>query len=385
MKRGWCPSLYEPMPAKDGLLLRVKPFAGQLSANAAMTLAAAATRFGNGMIQLTNRANLQFRGFSAESAPAFADVAGGLGLADTRPGVERRRNVLVSPLAGHDPSVHPATLDVARAMEALLVETDAFTVLPAKFGIVVDGGGAAFVRDAPGDIIVVLRGDAALISLDGEAGIDVAPSRLVGAVGRLIHAFILQGPPSRLRNADQSRLLADAGLATSVVLERTASLVPVGAASFGFGVGVAFGQMDSAGLQVLASAAGDDGIFITPWRSVMLTKPPSLLAHPALITAASDIRLSMSACIGKQGCEQGSVETLKDAALLAKSGRFGGASVHVSGCAKGCAHRRASAYTLVGDGGRYNLVRNAGADGTPILRGLTISELVAHSDLEDFA
>ena len=380
MKRGWCPSLYEPMAAKDGLLLRVKPFAGQLSANATMLLAAAATRFGNGMVQLTNRANLQFRGFSAESALAFADVVAGLGLADTRPGAEQRRNVLVSPLAGRDPSVHPATLDVARAMEALLVETDAFAVLPAKFGIVVDGGGAASVRHAPGDVFVLLRNDEGLISLDRTTAAAMAPSELVETVARLIRGFTEQGPPSRMRDADQARMLAAAGLTTVTLPLASAEPAP-----FGFGVNVAFGQMDSAGLQALASAAGEDGLSITPWRSVMLTRPATGLTHPALITDSQDVRLSMSACIGLQGCEHGSVDTLNDAALLAKYGRFGGASVHVSGCSKGCAHRGASAYTLVGEAGRYNLVRNASTKDAPLLRGLTISELVAHSALGDFA
>lgn len=372
------------MAAKDGLLLRVKPFAGRLSSHAAMMLATAATRFGNGRMQLTNRANIQFRGFTADTAVAFADVAGGLGLAETMPGAERRRNVLVSPMAGHDPSVHPATPDVARAMEALLVENEAFSVLPAKFGIVVDGGGAGSMTGAPGDIIVRLRGDEALVSLDGKVAAIVAPSQLVDAVGDLIRAFIEQGPPSRMAEADQTRVLAKAGLSATFALPVAPLSRAIGAKSFGFGVGVAFGHMDAAAMQVLASAAGEDGMFITPWRSVMLLRPAPGLSHSGLIIQDDDPRLSMAVCIGQQGCENGSVDTLADAALLAQSGRFGRAFVHVSGCAKACAHRSGAAYTLVGEAGRYNLVRNGSADAAPVLRGLTLSELVAHPALEEF-
>ena len=62
--KGWCPNLYAPMDTGDGVLLRVKPFGGRLSAAQARALAAIAP----GAIELTNRANLQLRGASAEGA-----------------------------------------------------------------------------------------------------------------------------------------------------------------------------------------------------------------------------------------------------------------------------------------------------------------------------
>ena len=49
-----------------------------------------------------------------------------------------------------------------------------------------------------------------------------------------------------------------------------------------------------------------------------------------------------------------------------------GSLVHVSGCAKGCAHPGAAPWTLVGDGGRYDLVRNGRAGDAPVRRGMTI-------------
>ena len=61
--RGWCPSLFAPMQSGDGLLLRVKPPGGVLAAEAARALAVAATRYGNGVIELGNRASVQLRGF----------------------------------------------------------------------------------------------------------------------------------------------------------------------------------------------------------------------------------------------------------------------------------------------------------------------------------
>ena len=53
------------------------------------------------------------------------------------------------------------------------------------------------------------------------------------------------------------------------------------------------------------------------------------------------------------------------------------AAIHVSGCAKSCAHRGAAALTLVGRDGRYDLIRDGGASEKPALAGLTIAEVIA--------
>jgi precorrin-3B synthase len=51
--------------------------------------------------------------------------------------------------------------------------------------------------------------------------------------------------------------------------------------------------------------------------------------------------------------------------------------LHVSGCAKGCAHAQAAAVTLVGREGRYDLVLDGRAGDRPILAGLDAKELEA--------
>jgi sulfite reductase beta subunit-like hemoprotein len=61
--------------------------------------------------------------------------------------------------------------------------------------------------------------------------------------------------------------------------------------------------------------------------------------------------------------------TRRDAARLAVAARpllQTGSQIHVSGCAKGCAHPGAAALTLVGDNGAYRPV----VDGTPRDPGL---------------
>jgi len=116
-------------PARDGGICRVRLPGGVLSAAQARALAAASRIFGNGIIELTNRANVQLRGIGGtpglpdlQDAPAALVTMltdSGLGprpsvtpsgtpedltLAATRiADLDAVRNILISPTAGTDP------------------------------------------------------------------------------------------------------------------------------------------------------------------------------------------------------------------------------------------------------------------------------------------
>lgn len=356
MKRGWCPTLHEPMQAGDGWLVRVKPSCGILAANEALLLAEAASRFGNGAVELTNRANLQFRGFTPETACDFADAVTALGLALADPAAERRRNVTVSPLAGIDPAVHPETLALARTIETRLTNDASLATLPAKFGVVVDGGGLP-MNDVPGDIRVRLEGDDVLVSLVG----DTAARRCSGAqAASIVHRLISARAFEPIARSPATRRRTDF----------------IGAQPGAFGVAVMFGAMNAALLRHVAEIAtrhGDGTIRLTAWRALLL---PDVAAGielgPDLIDDQADPRLGIAACIGAPACPQASVTTRHDAALLM---RAGWSDIHVSGCAKGCAHPGAADVTLVGAAGRYDLVRQGRADALPWRTGLTLADV----------
>ncbi|MEM8578629.1 MAG: hypothetical protein AAGF60_12320, partial [Pseudomonadota bacterium] len=54
--KGWCPGAHRPMLSGDGLVVRVRPFAGSLSQAQALGLCDLAERFGSGALDLTSRA-----------------------------------------------------------------------------------------------------------------------------------------------------------------------------------------------------------------------------------------------------------------------------------------------------------------------------------------
>ena len=142
-RRGWCPGALRPMATGDGLLVRLRLTAGHLPVATARLIADLAARHGNGLIDLSSRANLQLRGVTEASLGPLLDELAQAGLLDETPAHETVRNVLASPLSDCDPTALCDALAAARALEAALMgQGDGPLALPAKFSWIVDDGGA---------------------------------------------------------------------------------------------------------------------------------------------------------------------------------------------------------------------------------------------------
>ena len=256
MIRGWCPTVHAPMLSGDGLLVRVKPFGGRLSAPALAALAEAAACYGNGIIELTSRGNLQIRGMHAPADFAAAMVAAGL--ADPDPAREARRNVTALP--GSDDAL------VAEA-EAVLSETPG---LPAKFGVSVDGS-TIFVAGQP-------------IARDAETLRRALFSPfLEGGVASGTHRARVTPPSNPLSQGEREHLL----------------YLPLG-------------QTDAATLAHLASLlALRDIVRTTPWRALL---------SPIRAPGFGDAPNTITACPGAPACSSGSTPARADAATLQAAG-----------------------------------------------------------------
>ena len=68
--KGWCPGALTPMPAGDGLILRIRPHVSRLMADQIRLIADLAMQYGDGAVTLTSRANLQLRAVSAKNLAA---------------------------------------------------------------------------------------------------------------------------------------------------------------------------------------------------------------------------------------------------------------------------------------------------------------------------
>lgn len=341
MIRGFCPSLHEPMPSGDGLLLRVKPPGGVLRPDQAHVVADAAERFGNGIIELTMRANLQLRGFTPASAPRFAAAMVAAGLAAPDRAAERRRTVMRPPLAAPDTCALAARLETALAARRELRD------LPAKFGFIVDGG------EWPG-----LDGERADIRLRRRQD---EPGWQVMRGGQTVYA-----PDPVAAALTLAERMGTHRAAAALAPDRPAIIGP----HPGFtGIGLPFGALNATLLRDL----GRMDLHLTPWRAFVVTDPFTPL--PGVILDPADPLLRITACVGEPGCLSGSTDTRADAVRLARLNLPG--MLHVAGCAKGCAHRAAADRTLVAESGRYGLVRQGTAGDPPAHRGLDLHAAMA--------
>ena len=131
-------------------------------------IADAASRFGSGEIDLTNRGNLQLRGVSEETYPEALAALEAAGLIDAEVGAEAVRNIVVDPLSGID----PARADIrkyAAALEHVLVQDRRFWSLPGKFGFSFSGSSQPRVGGRTADIMIAVAGRSEFaIFLDGD-------------------------------------------------------------------------------------------------------------------------------------------------------------------------------------------------------------------------
>ena len=318
--KGWCPGVLRPMASGDGLIVRVRPWCGAFSIAEARGLAEAAQRFGNGLLDLTRRANLQVRGVSDATLPGLQEALRALGLLDADAGAEAVRNVMVGPFAGADARALAAELSQA------LAGAQGPRDLPAKFGWLVDDAAAPSILDQRGDVALCVVPQGVAIRRGGQ-WIGVASRREAVAVA-----------------LGASRPLAP--------LDRAPESLPPP-----MGIAVPFGRLEAGQfLDLLALAPEGGEVRLAPWRALYLDVPRAAARALGFIVEAGDPLLRIDACPGAPSCRSSTVDTRRDARRLAERGFAG--TLHISGCAKGCARSAPADLVLVGEQGCYGVVHN---------------------------
>jgi precorrin-3B synthase len=388
-RRGACPALSAPMPTGDGLLVRLSP-ARTLTLDAVAGLCTAVRGHGNGIVEVTARGSIQVRGLTAASAPAFARAVAMLGI-DGNGHVP----VITDPLAGLVPDAALDADALAAALRDALAATGWVAGLNPKVSVAIDGGAALHLDALAADVRLRAElgrdGPRLHIALGGDAANAVpigwvAPEHAVETVTRLLATVAARGRDVRARD-----IVRDEGMgalrATAAELLTDAAPPPArtGAEPIGthrlrgglvaYGVGLAFGHTDADALGQLidaAKVAGAHGIRATPGRALLIvgvapamTPALSAAAHRlGFIVRPADPRRHIAACSGMPLCAsaQAPTRTLGPAVAIAAASLFDGSlTLHLSGCAKGCAHARAAVLTMVGEPGACGVVVNGAA------------------------
>jgi precorrin-3B synthase len=376
--KGWCPGALRPMQSGDGLLVRIRPYGGRIDAKQAKGIAELAERYGNGLIDLTNRANLQIRGVSDESHPPLMVGFAELDVLDPDPDTESRRNVLIAPFwtAGDE------TISIAAELEQALVSGP--DGLPTKFGFAVDCGNERMLDSASADVRIERDSDSRLIvRADGaEFGRTVTRSKVVSVALALAEWFVGSGGAK----ADRARMAAHLGAGARLPKSLCGDARPArnnapplpGLYPHGAIVGVALGQLTSTALRYLSARA--NGLRLTPWRMILAEGMHKMPACEGLIAQADDPMLRVIACSGAPRCREAHADTRALAAALAPH-LAADASLHISGCAKGCAHSGSASITLIATREGFDLVRGCSTRGEPSMRGLSHDSILSDPSL----
>ena len=371
--KGWCPGAHRAMASGDGLLVRVRPRLARLTVEQAIGLCELAQGLGSGLIDLTNRANLQLRGVTPRHHDAVIDALCGLGLLDADAGREAWPAILVAPCwqAGDD------TERIARELAGRLGE---LPVLPPKFGFAVDAGPAPVLAEASADVrIERARAGGLIVRADGAAaGHPVTRAGAVDTALALATWFAATAGSVEPASRRMSRHLLTHPLPRDLKpLEppaASAALPGPGMSALGPVYGVAFGHIEATALTRLLRGSGAAALRLTPHRALIL-EAGGQRDSTEFLTAANDPLLRIDACPGAPSCSSATVETRALARALAPALEVAAPgssrSLHVSGCAKGCARARAADLTLVGRDGAFDLVRNGRAWDTPSQTGLS--------------
>lgn len=419
-----CPGLWRIVQALDGGISRVKLNGGEISAAQADAVADAAERFAVGVIELTNRSNLQIRGIGSEREWLIACLLAA-GLGPTQMAGDDVRNVMLSPAAGLDRAMLFDTRPLARQILESLQSSPRFQQLSPKFAVQLDGGEALTMLQHPHDLWL------SALSLDGQAwlafglagcpGQDAALGAVPLAQGHalvlaVLNAFLDLASPEQAR---MRQLLATMGVEAFVArlpltLRRDAAvrqwrrvagdlvpplgvypqLQPDRAAVCAVAPLGRLSARQLRGAAQLAREFGDSSLRMTPWQGVLIPnvaveQASAALAGLSTLGLLCDVSAPLArlvACTGSTGCAKALADTKGDAQrlapLLSRPDRVG--AVHLSGCKRSCAMAHAAPATLLAVGpGHYDLyLHDPAQPGLGVLSGrdLTIEEAGVYLD-----
>jgi len=346
-----CPGVLALHEAADGWLARVRVPGGRLSADCLRALAAISERFGNGLVDITARANVQLRGLAADAAPALASELAAVGLLPSA-AHDRARNVLASPLAGRAPGALDAVDDVVALLDAELSASRLLIELPGRFCFLVDDGTGAGRESCP-DVTIVARGGGRFgVALDGRAlKFEGTGADAVGLALRAAGSFVMA-------RGDAWRLSETPGGAGTIAASLGSTLAPGTRVtrSRGFGPGVVEQRDGRIALVALAPlgqlwpqllrtlAAVSDDVRLSTRRTVTLVDlereevaaTRDALAAARLVLDAASGWVGLTACAGTAGCPRALADVRSAAANRARERAATDPPEHWAACERRC-------------------------------------------------
>ncbi|MGW5143337.1 precorrin-3B synthase [Nocardia beijingensis] len=384
-----CPGVLRLHEAADGPLARVRVPGGRLEPAQLQALAEAARDLADGAIELTSRGNVQLR--RVRDAGAMTDRLAEAGLLPSATH-ERVRNIIASPLSGRIgglADVHP----LVPALDTGLLAAPRLAGLPGRVLFTLDDGRGDVSGLGPDIGVHAVGADEFALLLAGvDSGLLLSAADAVDVMLAAAHEFLdLRGDdPGRWRLHEiehgAERVVDRLGLSpgTERLEFSAAPNIPIGwleqdDGSVALGVGVRLGSLPARTAEFVAAV--ERPVFVTPWRSLVITdltewtaeQVVRVLAPMGSIFDADSPWLLVSACAGQPGCAKSHTDVRTDAADAVGSGRVrpgpadpldpppttSAAEVavagrqHWSGCDRRCGRPRGEVTDIVATGEGY--------------------------------
>lgn len=386
-RRGACPSLSQPMQTGDGLLVRLTPADGSYLPSQLRAIAEAAERFGNGMLEVTQRGNLQLRGLSMDTLSGLNEAVEQTGLL-VRAGLP----IDIAPLAGLDGEEIADARGIASALRAAAEQLS--PMLGPKVSVVIDSDTRGTLFGVIADIrLKAIPGGLWQLAVAGTARTArplaiFADEQAVQATIALLGAIASCGRDARAAHLTAQQI--EASLceipyaqphAESKVHEARArhapgDIVPLRDQRCASVISAPFGAARASGLIAFLADAADlklEEIRLAPGRLILLLCADAESARAVLasaktqgfITRADDPRLVIAACVGAPACRSAHLATRRLGEILAQTALTDlpkGLHLHVSGCEKACARPAGPTISIIGEPQTARIV----ADGTAL-------------------
>ena len=397
-RRGICPGLTAPIATGDGLLARLATTA-PIDIAAFIELCKASRAYGNGIVEVTQRGSVQVRGLRPATVGKFVAKLTSLGL-----GSDQKPPILASPLSGLANDAVYETIGLVSDLRDALGREPFVDSLSPKVSVLIDGAGALHLDDIVADVRVVARHDGWLhVAVAGDATTATTlgwttPQNAVVTVCRLLREIAANGPMARAAVIIGTAGLAGFGgtVANGIVDEpppaprgspRRLGVHPLKNGSVALGVALAFGHADAEVLERLAeaaAAAGATSLCPTAGRVLLLVGVPRRAAARMLeiaedhgcVVRANDPRRHVVACAGAPACASGTLGTRDLAPIVAAVATpllDGSVTIHLSGCAKRCAHHGLAHLTVTGPGRLSIEVGQSDTAAAPVAPAVTAS------------
>ena len=371
--KGWCPSVLRPMKSGDGLLVRIKPNYGLLNANQLLVLADCLDDFGNGLLDVTSRTNLQIRGVKEQS---YSDLVLKLqteGLVGVSEKLDRL-NVIVPPFIQKDSLTWRCASQIYSSVESL-------PLLPEKFGFCVDCEESRYLSNQSGDIFIERSSGSGLVLRCAglKKGFSTDESNLTSDVKKIIGWYLEKQNSEETERPMRMRDIVSKNKfpwKTSNELKKPLlEEVTVGSYQGYFVLAAPFGQLKSEHLRKLAAV--NQKIQFTINRMLITESLPD--KNHGLVNEPHDNRLKMNVCPGAPHCSSATIKTRHLAESLAHQKEFIlGGNIHISGCSKGCASPNSKDMCIVGNEGTYDIVEKGYAWDKPVVKCSSQTSVLEH-------